>query len=193
MNIFAILFWLGLILQVIIRSPFDRAQRKEKKIIQLKTKLENILLVMLTLGGLVLPFIYSFTNLIVFANFSLPTWSQWFGAFLLASGILFFWRSHLDLGINWSPSLEIREKHNLVTHGIYKRIRHPMYTSLWIMSLAQPLLLPNWISGFGNLVFFIPFYFFRVSEEEKMMTETFGKEYEEYVQKTGSIFPKLRF
>jgi protein-S-isoprenylcysteine O-methyltransferase Ste14 len=35
-----------------------------------------------------------------------------------------FWRSHADLGRNWSPSLELREGHELVTEGVYRYVRH---------------------------------------------------------------------
>ena len=35
----------------------------------------------------------------------------------------------------------------LVTNGIYRRIRHPMYSAFWLWAIAQALLLPNWIAG----------------------------------------------
>ena len=33
-----------------------------------------------------------------------------------------------DLGTNWSITLEVREQHRLISHGVYRRIRHPMYS-----------------------------------------------------------------
>ncbi len=109
----------------------------------------------------------------------------------MAGAIFVFWRSHADLGLNWSPSLEIREKHELITRGIYGLIRHPMYASQWLWVIAQPLLLQNWLAGFANLILFIPFYILRVQAEEQMMLETFGASYQEYMQKTGRVFPKI--
>ncbi|HCB02542.1 MAG TPA: isoprenylcysteine carboxylmethyltransferase family protein, partial [Anaerolineae bacterium] len=105
--------------------------------------------------------------------------------------LFIFWRAHVDLGLNWSPSLEIREKHELITKGIYKLIRHPMYASQWLWVIAQPLLLQNWVAGFLNLLIFIPFYFLRVQAEEKMMLDSFGEEYKNYMQKTGGVIPKF--
>jgi protein-S-isoprenylcysteine O-methyltransferase Ste14 len=99
--------------------------------------------------------------------------------------------AHADLGLNWSPSLEIREKHELITRGIYGVIRHPMYASQWLLVIAQPLLLQNWIAGFLNFLVFIPFYLLRVKAEERMMLDSFGAQYQEYMKNTGGVLPKL--
>jgi protein-S-isoprenylcysteine O-methyltransferase Ste14 len=48
----------------------------------------------------------------------------------LVIGLWLFYRSHADLGTNWSITLEIREQHRLITQGVYRRIRHPMYSAL---------------------------------------------------------------
>ncbi len=103
---------------------------------------------------------------------------------------LLFWRGHTDLGVNWSRTLEIREKHELITRGIYGIIRHPMYASQWILAIAQPLLPQNWIAGFLNLLVFIPFYLLHVKAEEQLMLEQFGDQYHSYMQKVGALFPK---
>ena len=69
----------------------------------------------------------------------------------LAPALLLFWRSHANLGRNWSPSLQLREGHALVTRNtyrhIYRHIRHPIYESQWLWNIAQALLLRNWITG----------------------------------------------
>lgn len=110
---------------------------------------------------------------------------------VLIAGAVLVWRAHADLGLNWSPNLEIREKHELVTRGIYAYIRHPMYASQWLWVIAQPLLLQNWIAGFINLVIFIPFYFMRVRAEEELMLEQFGEQYRSYMQRVRPVFPKF--
>ena len=102
-----------------------------------------------------------------------------------------FWKSHHDLGKNWSPTLEIREQHTLIIDGIYKKVRHPMYTSIWLWCIAQALLLPNYIAGFSGIISFALLYFLRVDNEEKMMLEQFGEDYEIYMQNTGRFLPKF--
>jgi len=109
----------------------------------------------------------------------------------LAGSLVVFWRGHADLGLNWSPSLEIRERHELITRGIYSVIRHPMYASLLLWALAQPLLLHNWIAGGLGPIVFPLFYFLRVGPEERMMLDTFGAEYRGYMQRVGGLVPRF--
>lgn len=98
----------------------------------------------------------------------------------------------MDLGHNWSATLRIRPEHSLITHGVYRRIRHPMYTAHLLWAIAQGLLLANWLAGWIFLVAFVPLYLLRVPHEEQMMLEQFGQEYRTYMARTGRIIPRLR-
>jgi protein-S-isoprenylcysteine O-methyltransferase Ste14 len=84
------------------------------------------------------------------------------------------WRSQADLGRSWMGALAIKEEHALVTQGVYRHIRHPMYAAQWLWGIAQALLLQNWIGGLGMLAAFMPLYLYRVPREEQMMLELFG-------------------
>jgi protein-S-isoprenylcysteine O-methyltransferase Ste14 len=95
------------------------------------------------------------------------------------------------LGRNWSISLDVRENHELVSNGIYQRVRHPMYSAFWLWAIAQALLLPNWIAGFAGLAGFAILFFDRVAREERMMLETFGDSYRTYMARTGRVFPLM--
>ena len=68
-----------------------------------------------------------------------------------------------------------------MTEGIYRRVRHPMYSAFWLWAIAQVLLLPNWIAGFAGLAGFAVSS--RVAREERMMLENFG--YCAYMARTG--------
>ena len=102
-----------------------------------------------------------------------------------------FHLTHRALGRNWSISLDVRENHELVTGGIYRRVRHPMYSAFWLWAVAQALLLPNWIAGFAGLAGFGILFFGRVAREERMMLETFGDSYRAYMARTGRVFPSI--
>lgn len=188
---FKIAYWVGLVVQFAIRAPFNRTWKSGTKTVQRISVTETILLGLLMLGNLVLPLIYSVTNWLDFANYTLPPWMGWLGVVLMACALFIFWRSHADLKSNWSPSLEIRSDHTLITNGIYRSIRHPMYASQWVWVIAQVLLLQNWIAGLTGLLVFTLFYFLRVPAEEKMMLEIFGDQYRDYMTKTGGVIPKL--
>ena len=62
---------------------------------------------------------------------------------LVAAGWL-FWRSHADLGRNWSVHVRVREGHTLVTSGVYSWIRHPMYAALLLAAAGLISVLHNW-------------------------------------------------
>jgi protein-S-isoprenylcysteine O-methyltransferase Ste14 len=189
--IFKIAFWLNTVLQLVIRAPFGMSTRSRKKTERRVSPTENILLSLLTIATGILPLVYSVTNWLAFANYALPAWMGWMGIFIMACSLLIFWRAHYDLKANWSPSLELYEGHTLITNGIYRYIRHPMYASLLLANIAQILLIQNWIAGPISIIVFILFYTFRSRAEEKMMIESFGDQYREYKKATGAILPKL--
>ena len=191
MNIFKIVYWLAIVVEIVIRAPINKERKKEKMTEQRVSSQEKNLLLLLLLGMFIVPLIYSVSNWLDFANYTLPAWAGWVGVLLIVLALIVFWRAHADLGLNWSPSLEIREKHELITRGIYGVIRHAMYASQWLVALVQPLLLQNWIAGFLNLLAFIPFYLLRVKAEEQMMIDTFGAEYQDYRKRTGGVLPKM--
>ncbi|MGE5250073.1 MAG: protein-S-isoprenylcysteine O-methyltransferase [Bacteroidota bacterium] len=188
---FRFIYWAGMLMQVIIRAPFAIRARSRAKTGQRVSRTENALLGLLTLSSLILPLIYSLTNWLAFADYTLPAWAGWAGVVILIFSLLIFLRSHIDLEAGWSPSLELYQGHALVTGGIYRHIRHPMYLSQLFWTIAQILLIQNWIAGPAGLLGFIPFYFLRSRAEEKMMLEVFGDRYQEYQQSTGGILPRL--
>jgi protein-S-isoprenylcysteine O-methyltransferase Ste14 len=153
---------------------------------------EKILLFIVITGSLLLPFVYLFTPLLAFADYRLPSFVPWCGAAVMVAALWLFWRSHSDLGLNWSVTLAMRKEHELITDGVYRSIRHPMYASIWLWGLAQALMLQNWLAGFSALVSFAPMYFLRTPAEEQMMSEFFGQQYRDYMGRTGRLFPRMK-
>jgi protein-S-isoprenylcysteine O-methyltransferase Ste14 len=186
-----IIFMIGFVLMYGIRAIY--AKDKKKNIIAMSRvdSVEKMLLVLVTLGMWVAPLLYVFTSTLDFAEYELPLWVSVAGVAVYTIGVILFWKSHHDLGRNWSATLEVRASHELITKGIYKRIRHPMYSAIWLIVIAQSMLLPNAVAGLSGVVCFGTLYFMRVGNEEKMMMEQFGTEYQTYMQKTGRLFPKL--
>lgn len=142
--------------------------------------------------GIVPIFVYLFTSLIDTFKLPFPAWVRWSGAVIIFTGDLLFVWSHRALGKNWSPLLEIRKGHTLVTSGPYKFIRDPMYAAIFIIGIGISLLSSNWIVALSYMLPVICMYLVRISDEEKMMIEQFGDEYRMYMKKTGRLIPKLR-
>ena len=191
MDIFTGIYFVVLVIEMIIRVPLNKKRKQEKMSEQRVTSQEKTLLGLLSLGGFLIPAYLRGNELAGFCQLHAARLGRLAGCPARGGAVFIFWRGHADLGLNWSPTLEIREKHELITRGIYGVIRHPMYASQWLLVIAQPLLLQNWIAGFLNLLVFIPFYFLRVKAEEQMMLDSFGAQYQEYMKKTGGVLPKM--
>ena len=191
-----IIFFTGLFIVEIIRFPHRlrvSRYRKDKKIQESRIdKGESVLLTIGFIGMWLVPLIYIFSSWIDWADYSLPWEAGWIGTFLFICVIGIIWKAHADLGKNWSPSLEINEGQQLVTTGIYRYIRHPIYLAVWLQTLAQCLLLQNWIAGWTGIATFLPVYVIRVPREEKMLLDLFGNRYKTYMKKTGRILPSWR-
>lgn len=186
--IYVVGYWVA---NFVIRGPHIKARQQVRVRGNRNSRLDTSLFFAVGTGGFLVPLLYVFTPLLSFADYFIPLWIGVTGVVILAAGNWIFWKSHKDLGRNWSPTLELREGHTLVTNGIYARIRHPMYSSLWLLVMAQAMILPNYVAGFSGLVPFGILYFQRVAKEERMMLEEFGSEYEQYLKRTGRLFPKL--
>jgi protein-S-isoprenylcysteine O-methyltransferase Ste14 len=90
------------------------------------------------------------------------------------------------------PSVEVREKHELVTRGPYSHIRHPLYTSIILMTLAPALLLFHIVPAIGFLGCLCIVYRRATLEEELLASEDgFGQTYRDYMKKTGRFLPRL--
>ena len=129
--------------------------------------------------------------MLAFADYALHPVPLLTGAVCLTLGLWLFHLSHADLGANWSITLEVREKHRLVTRGVYRRVRHPMYTALLLYSVGQALVLPNYVAGLSSGVAMALLVALRIGPEERMMLEEFGKDYQEYMALTKRLVPGI--
>ena len=126
-----------------------------------------------------------------FASYRFSAIQASLGALVLIAAMALLYRTHRDLGRAWSITLEIRDRHTLITRGIDEKLRHPMYSAFWLWAISQALLLPNWIAGLSGIVGFGTLFFARVGHEERMMLETFGDEYRAYMARTYRLIPGI--
>jgi protein-S-isoprenylcysteine O-methyltransferase Ste14 len=121
----------------------------------------------------------------------LPAWLRWAGVALgLASLGLWTWTQVL-LGKEWSPQLQLRGEHHLVTSGPYAWVRHPLYTAMFGWAVSVALVTANWVFV-ALAALSIVGMITRAPREEQMMLEQFGEEYKAYMQRTGRFFPKFQ-
>jgi protein-S-isoprenylcysteine O-methyltransferase Ste14 len=110
-------------------------------------------------------------------------------ALLMAASVaLFAWASR-TMGRNWSVVARTRSDHTLVTTGPFAYIRHPIYTAMALLLLALAI-------GLGNewrLIVALPLYaigaWLRVVEEERLLRDAFGADYDAYAARVKRFAP----
>jgi len=178
----------GIVGMAVVRTPHIRRSTVIKVLANRKSTLDNVLVALVSIG-LFLPLIWIATPVLAFADYPLRPISFGAGVICLVIGLWLLHRSHVDLGTNWSNTLEIRERHRLVTDGIYRHVRHPMYLALLLYSLGQVLVVFNWVAGPPFLVAFALLVALRIGPEERMMLGKFGKDYDAYRARTKRLVP----
>ena len=94
------------------------------------------------------------------------------------------------LGKNWGNNVIIYKDQTLVTNGVYKIVRHPLYASIIWMIYSIGVLKENYLVFILNTFVFIPFMYYRAKQEETELRKEF-KDYDEYIKKTGMFFPNV--
>ena len=174
----------------IIRVYYTKKYKPESTQNRKKFTADSFLLALVGIG-MIIPILYLFTPWFDFANYHIPNWLSWIGVLFMITFCWLLAKSHHDLNKNWTPNIEVLEDQTLVTSGVYRLMRHPMYAAHILWGIAQAFLLCNWVAGYALLLPTLIFYRYRVSREEKMMKAYFGKAYEIYCENTNRLIPKL--
>jgi len=92
------------------------------------------------------------------------------------------------LAKSYSYVLKAGQQKQIVKHGVYRFIRHPIYLAAMLYTLGTPLIFSS-LLGFLVILFFIPCLLYRIGIEEKMLIQEFGNEYIEYRKSTKKLIP----
>jgi len=180
----------AIIAMMAIRAPHGRRSRTVTVVDDRKDTWE-ILLLLLSIAGWWLPLVWAAASILAFADYPLRVGPLAAGVVCYALGLALFYRSHADLGTNWSVTLQLRNNHRLITRGVYRYIRHPMYSALLVYAAGQALVVPNWLAGPSYLISLAILCVRRVALEEAMMLDTFGDEYTAYTTTTSRFIPGI--
>ncbi len=187
-----VVFFAGMCIYLGVRTRFQRGLARPDKTVNASTPGDRALVMLVGSAQIMVPLIYALTPVFDRFDYTLPATLPWLGALLMAFGVWLFWRSHVDLGRNWSVTLELEREHRLVSEGVYRRIRHPMYAAFFLMALAQAALLPNAVAGLAAAIAVTLLYRIRKPQEEAMMRQHFAEEYVSYMSRTGGVLPRFR-
>lgn len=110
------------------------------------------------------------------------------GLVLYAVGFLLMHWSEAALGKQFSVEVAIQEQHKLITSGPYRFLRHPRYLGIILFSCGLALVFGSWIAlTLSAVMVFVLLW--RIGDEEALMREEFGAEWEIYSQRTRRLIP----
>jgi protein-S-isoprenylcysteine O-methyltransferase Ste14 len=92
------------------------------------------------------------------------------------------------LGGNWSAIAEVKEKHELITRGPYRYVRHPIYSGLLLMVLGVIIVFDRAVGVFVFAACFLSLWV-KAHQEEKLLTEHFPQAYPEYKARVKALIP----
>lgn len=126
--------------------------------------------------------------LIVFCPFQLQGLLDLFATLMLTTGLVFIAYGLLSLGRNLSPMPQPRQKHTLVTTGMYSYVRHPMYAGLLLTAFGLAAVTRNET----RLALALGLWFIlekKTAKEEEFLCQRYPEEYEQYKSQVKKFVP----
>jgi protein-S-isoprenylcysteine O-methyltransferase Ste14 len=111
------------------------------------------------------------------------------GILMIISGITFRALAVRYLGKYFTPTVQIKDDHRLVTTGPYSIVRHPSYTGAFLAIIAGGVVLESLTGFIISCMAMIIAYYVRIGIEEKELTAKFGDEYRQFTKRTKMIIP----
>jgi protein-S-isoprenylcysteine O-methyltransferase Ste14 len=144
-----------------------------------------------------IPRFFAFESILLLVLFNMPvwfrephSWNQLISWIFLFISIVFAVFSFFLLRVVGKPEGDLENTSKLVTVGLYRFIRHPLYASLLFLGTGvffKNILITTSLFAIVNITALIA----TAKEEEKEMIEKFGNEYIAYMQKTRMFIPFL--
>lgn len=91
----------------------------------------------------------------------------------------------------WSLTARVRDDHELIRHGAFARVRHPIYSALLGLLIATTLCLAQWWALPVAIAMYLLGTRWRTAREERLLTETFGAAYDDYRRQVPWLVPRF--
>jgi protein-S-isoprenylcysteine O-methyltransferase Ste14 len=193
-SIFRGIFLVVFLSSLLLSGYHRRRARRSGEVIPRRAEGLTILLLRMAMALLVAASFLAYVvapGALAWSNLDLPLWLR-SGAAVLAFGCLpAMWWVLVSIGKNISETILTKSSHELVTHGPYRWVRHPLYAIALLELLCLGLLASNWFLLLFPAIGVIVFRWVVIPREEENLIRAFGKRYEEYRDHTGALLPRL--
>lgn len=115
-------------------------------------------------------------------------WVRWLGLVGVVAGSAIAFVALRTLGECYSTFVTIQQDHHLVQNGIYGVVRNPIYLSTMLLWPGICLVFRSWLA-LPVFAYFLAFGVLRGAQEERVLREHFGAEFEDYCRRTWRLLP----
>jgi protein-S-isoprenylcysteine O-methyltransferase Ste14 len=126
------------------------------------------------------------------ASFPVPEMLRWLGFVVAVLTVLAVHWVLSALGRNVTETVLTKERHELVTGGPYRWVRHPLYTTGLALLLALGLMAGSWFVLLATVIAFAFIRMLVIPREEQALLAKFGDRYQSYIMRTGRLVPRVR-
>ena len=178
--------------QLIVQTLYDQVDSGIRSGTRLRTKKEMcISFLMFGVVGVqtLLAWLYAWSRLK--PQLELGSLSIGIGLALCVIGIAFSSYAQHKMGKEWRIGVDPNEKTELVTTGLYKFIRNPIYTGCIVHGTGLIILAPHLLFLITGLVGYFAVRAYVKDVEEPYLIEIHGDNYRHYMSQTGSFFPRF--
>jgi protein-S-isoprenylcysteine O-methyltransferase Ste14 len=109
---------------------------------------------------------------------------------LAVAGLIIAMIARRTLAGNWSRAVAFKNDHELITTGLYRYVRHPIYTGVLLMILATALSVGTLSAGIGFVIIVLGIGF-KLRAEEALLTKHFPRDYSAYKERTKALIPYI--
>lgn len=120
-----------------------------------------------------------------------PRWLTAFGFLVLASGAIIRVAAIRTLAEHFRYELRVEKGQGLVRDGLYSKVRHPSYLGLLLLTVGAALTLQSVPAALLGVLLLTPVLIARMVDEERVLSDAFGEDYERYRSETWRLVPYI--
>jgi protein-S-isoprenylcysteine O-methyltransferase Ste14 len=109
----------------------------------------------------------------------------------IATGLVATYRAQLDMGASWRIGLDAQERTELVTDGLFRFSRNPIFSSMALVALGSALAAPNAATATGAALMVSGVELQVRSVEEPYLRDAHGDAYDAYAERIGRFLPRV--
>lgn len=113
------------------------------------------------------------------------------GAAVLGAGIVGTLVAQLDMGASWRIGVDANQRTALVSNGLFRFARNPIFTSMLLVLAGAALLLPGVLSAAAFVAALVGIELQVRLVEEPYLLRTHGDAYRDYARRVGRFVPLL--